>query len=92
MLSPRSIPADSPRLPELANRGIAYALLALGLAGIFTELLSAMFAPRLVLFVTVLVFGGVGLARCRRTEQGHSATAHVMPRLPGSEAAGTALH
>lgn len=91
MSSPRA-PAASPWLPELANRGIAYALLALGLAGMFTELLSTMFAPRLVLFLTVLVFGGVGLVRCRRTEQRHSATAHVMPRLPGSEATATALH
>ncbi len=65
----RSVPAASPRLPALANRGIAYVLLALGVVGLFTELVSSAFAPRLVLFLIVLTFGGIGLARCRRIDQ-----------------------
>lgn len=69
MLPPRSVPAASPRLPALANRGMAYGLLALGVVGLLTELVSSAFAPRLVLFLIVLTFGAIGLARCRRTER-----------------------
>lgn len=69
MLPPRPVSAASPRLPALANRGIAYALLTLGVAGLLTELVSSAFAPRLVLFLTVLAFGVIGLARCRRARR-----------------------
>lgn len=69
MLPPRSVSVASPRLPALANRGTAYALLALGVVGLLTELVSSVFAPRLVLFLIVLTFGAIGFARCRRTEQ-----------------------
>jgi hypothetical protein len=69
MFPPRSIPAASPRLPELANRGIAGVLLVLGLAGMFTEAVSTAFAPRLVLFLIVLAFGVIGFVRCRRIDQ-----------------------
>lgn len=73
MLS-RSIPAPSCRTPALANRGGVYTVLALGLAGVLTELVSAVFIPRLVLYLTVLAFGVVGFVRCRRAAQ-PSATA-----------------
>jgi membrane-bound ClpP family serine protease len=56
-------------LPELAHRGIAFVLLALGVVGLFTELVSSAFVPRLVLFLIVLTFGAIGLARCRRIDQ-----------------------
>jgi hypothetical protein len=69
MLPPRSVLAASPRLPELAHRGIAYVLLALGVAGLLTEVVSSAFAPRLVLFLIVLTFGAIGLARSRRADQ-----------------------
>jgi hypothetical protein len=68
MLS-QSIPAPSSRLSALSNRGGVYAVLALGLAGLLTELVSAVFVPRLVLYLAVLVFGGVGVVRCRRAAQ-----------------------
>lgn len=69
MVPSRSLAAASPALPELANRGIAYALLTLGVAGMLIELLSATFAPRLVLFLIVLMSGAIGLARGRRIDQ-----------------------
>lgn len=69
MLPPRSVPAASPRLPELAHRGIAHVLLALGVVGLLTEVVSSTFVPRLVLFLIVLAFGAIGLARCRRPDQ-----------------------
>ena len=81
MFSPRSIPAGSPRLPELANRWIAGVLITLGLAGFLTEVVSTAFAPRLVLFLIVLGFGVIGSVRCRRTE--HRAISCGSPS-PGS--------
>jgi len=77
MLTSRCLAAASPRLPELANRRIAYALLALGLAGMLIELLSAIFAPRLVLFLAVLAFGAIVLVRCRRAERREHAALRV---------------
>jgi hypothetical protein len=55
--------AASPWPPELANRGVAHALLALGLAGLLAELLSTMFLPRLVLYLVVLAAGAIGSVR-----------------------------
>ena len=69
MFPPRSIPAASPRLPELANRWIAGVLITLGFAGFLTEVVSTAFAPRLVLFLIVLAFGVIGFVRCRRIDQ-----------------------
>jgi hypothetical protein len=57
--------AASPWLPERANRGVVHALLALGLAGLLTELLSTVFVPRLVLYLVVLAAGAVGGFRRR---------------------------
>lgn len=74
MLS-QSVPASSPGLPELRDRGIAYAMLALGLAGLLTELASAVFLPRLVLYLAVLAFGLVGSVRCRRAAPRSAAAA-----------------
>ena len=81
MSSPRVVPAASPWLPELANRGVVYALLALGLAGVLTELITATFIPRLVLYLAVLSFGAAGLVRCRRAERRRGAAPPTMPRL-----------
>ena len=65
MLS-QSVPASPSSLSALSNRGGVYAVLALGLAGLLTELVSAVFVPRLVLYLTVLAFGVVGVVRRRR--------------------------
>jgi hypothetical protein len=89
MLPPRSRAAASPPLPEPANRGIAYALLAMGLAGMVIELLSATFAPRLVLFLTVLAFGAIVLVRCRRTERRAHAALLVTAISCGSPSPGS---
>jgi TM2 domain-containing membrane protein YozV len=59
-MSPRPAAAASLGLP---SRGLAHALLALGLAGLVTELVSTAFAPRLVLFLAVLACGVVGSLR-----------------------------
>jgi hypothetical protein len=64
-MSSRLASAASPRLPGLANRGVVLALLALGLAGLLTELASAVFLPRLVLYLVVLAAGAVGGFRRR---------------------------
>ena len=69
MSPPRSVPVASPQSPELAHRGIAFVLLALGVVGLFTELVSSAFVPRLVLFLIVLTLGAIGLARCRQIDQ-----------------------
>jgi len=45
------------RLPELTNLGVVYILLSLGLIGALTELVSTMFVPRLVRYLTVLAVG-----------------------------------
>jgi uncharacterized membrane protein len=89
MLPSRSVPAASPRLPELAHRGIAYALLALGVAGLFTEVVSSAFAPRLVLFLTVLTFGVIGFLRCRRIERRERASLLVTALSCGSPSPGS---
>jgi hypothetical protein len=89
MLPSRSTPAASPPLPELAHRGIAYALLGLGLAGSLAELVSATYAPRLVLFLTVLAFGVIGLVRSRRTERREHAALLVTAISCGSPSPGS---
>lgn len=66
-MSSQSIPASSPRLPALGDRGVVYAVLALGLAGLITELVSAVFLPRLVLYLMVVAFGVVGVVRGARS-------------------------
>jgi hypothetical protein len=92
MLPPRPVPAASSWLPELANRGVVYALLALGLAGMLTELVSTTFIPRLVLYLAVLSFGVVGLVRCRRVERRRNAASLATPPLADGEAMVGALH
>jgi uncharacterized membrane protein len=69
MLPPRSVPAAPTQLPALASRGVACAMLALGVVGLLTEVISSAFVPRLVLFLIVLTFGAIGLVRCRLTDQ-----------------------
>jgi uncharacterized membrane protein YbhN (UPF0104 family) len=69
------VPASSSSQPGRADRGVAYAVLALGLAGLVTELASAVFVPRLVLYLTVLAFGVVGFVRCRRAAPRRAAAA-----------------
>jgi uncharacterized membrane protein YeiB len=77
---------------ELGNRGLVYALLGLGLAGMLTELPSTIFVPRLVLYLMVMALGVVGLMRCRRAERRHGTAPLATPRLPGSDATATAFH
>lgn len=89
MLPPGPVPAASPRLPELVNRGVVLALLALGIAGLLTESLSTVFLPRLVLFLTVLAFGTIGFVRCRRTERREHGGAVVMAIRRGSRSPGS---
>jgi hypothetical protein len=59
-MSPRPAAAAPLGLP---GRGLAHALLALGLAGLLTELVSTVFLPRLALFLVVLAAGAVGSLR-----------------------------
>jgi hypothetical protein len=68
MSAPRSIAFPSTWLPELANRWVVHALLALGLVGALAELVSTVFVPRLVLYLLVLAIGAVGLVRRRRAD------------------------
>lgn len=91
MFSPRPVPAASSWLPEPANRGVVYALLALGLAGMVTELVSTAFIPRLVLYLAVLSAGGVGLVRCRRAERRRDAAPLTTRPLADGKAIAGAL-
>lgn len=91
MPSSRPVPASSSWLPDLANPGAVYALLALGLAGMLTELLSTMFARRLVLYLLVFSFGVARLVRHRRADRRRQAASRVMTSLAGGGQVTTAV-
>lgn len=91
-MSPLRVLASSSWPPELGNRRLVQSLLALGLAGMLTELASTAYVPRLVLFLTVLAFGVVGLVRCRRADQRRGGESLATPPLADGEAMAGALH
>jgi hypothetical protein len=83
MSSPRTVAAsDSRWLPELDNRWLVNLLLVLGLTGMFAELASTMFVPRMVLYMLALAGATVGLVRRQRVRQRASrATPAVLHRV-----------
>lgn len=82
MSSTRSLTAASASrwFPELDHRGVAYGLLVLGITGMFAELMSTRFVPRMVLYLVTLSAAAVGLVRSRRARQSRDVIAVVHPR------------
>lgn len=77
------VPGTSSRASEPDHVGVAIGLIALGLAGLLTELLSATSIPRLVLHLTVFSFGVVRLIRCRRADRRRQPASLVMTSPAG---------
>ncbi len=62
----RPVVSPSKWLPELDNRALAFALLALGTIGLVAELTSTLFPGRMALYMIVFAAGVFGVVRRHR--------------------------